>query len=46
MAQFRHPGGIAIDKEGTVFVADFGNHSICSISPAGEVKTLAGSGKK
>ena len=46
MAQFRHPGGIAIDKEGTVFVADFGNHRIRSISPAGEVKTLAGSGKK
>jgi len=46
VAQFKHPGGIAIDKNGNVLVADYGNHRVRSISPSGEVKTLAGSGKK
>lgn len=42
-AQFHDPRGIVVDRNGTVYVADAGNHSIRKISPRGEVSTLAGS---
>ncbi|WP_394351410.1 YDG domain-containing protein, partial [Psychroflexus aurantiacus] len=42
-AQFTRPTGVAIDASGTVYVADYGNHRIRKITPAGEVSTLAGS---
>ena len=45
-ARFNYPGGIAADKEGKVYVADYGNHRIRMISAEGNVKTLAGSGKQ
>ena len=45
-AMFNHPGGIALDKEGTIFVADYGNHSIRAISSSKVVSTIAGDGKK
>ena len=45
-AMFNHPGGIALGKDGTIFVADYGNHRIREISRAGVVRTLAGDGKK
>jgi mucin-19 len=41
-AQFNSPQGIAVDSLGNVFVADSGNHRIRSITPAGQVSTLAG----
>jgi len=41
-AQFKHPGGVAVDSSGTVFVADYGNHCIRKITQAGVVTTLAG----
>jgi DNA-binding beta-propeller fold protein YncE len=39
-AKFKGPKGIAIDKNGYVYVADGGNTSVRKISPAGEVSTL------
>lgn len=41
-AQFSHPSGIAVDKRGTVFVADTNNHVIRKIEH-GIVSTFAGS---
>lgn len=41
-AQFDTPSGIAIGADGTIYVADTLNHCIRSISPGGQVSTLAG----
>ncbi len=41
-AQFREPRGVAVDGGGNVYVADYGNHTLRKISPAGVVTTLAG----
>ena len=41
-ATFRQPSGLAVDSDGTIYVADTLNHAIRAISPAGVVTTLAG----
>jgi DNA-binding beta-propeller fold protein YncE len=41
-AKFYRPSGIAIGAAGHLYVAEFGNHRIRKITPAGEVSTLAG----
>lgn len=41
-ALFNHPGGLAIDDTGTLFVADTGNSTVRKITPDGTVTTLAG----
>lgn len=42
-AQFRVPRGIAVDAQGTLYIADF-NHKIKKITPQGQVITIAGNG--
>ena len=41
-ARFYDPVGVAVDGDGNVYVADYGNHAIRKITPAGVVTTLAG----
>lgn len=41
-ARFAEPRGIAVDAAGTLFVADYGAHTIRKISAAGSVTTFAG----
>lgn len=43
-AQFDGPFAVAAAADGTLYVADSGNHRIRRVSPAGEVSTLAGTG--
>ena len=43
-ACFRFPTGLALGKDGTLYVADTGSKLIRSISPDGDVKTIAGGG--
>lgn len=44
-AKFDSPNGIAVDRNGVIYVADAANHRVRRISPQGDVSTLAGSFK-
>lgn len=41
-ATFKAPHGVAADKAGNVYVADYGNNTIRKVTPTGTVTTLAG----
>lgn len=43
-AQLNHPSAIAMDGEGSLFIADFSNHRIRKITAAGVITTIAGTG--
>lgn len=43
-ARFNHPLGVVTDDSGYVYVSDSKNNAIRKISPAGVVRTLAGTG--
>jgi sugar lactone lactonase YvrE len=38
------PDGIAVDADGNLYIAEFGNHAVRQITPSGYVLTLAGQG--
>src|SRR5579875_557239 len=42
LALFRRPEGVAVGADGTVYVADTGNDRVCSISPSGQLRVVAG----
>lgn len=44
IARFSSPQGVAVDRSGTIYVADTSNNLIRKITSAGVVSTLAGSG--
>ena len=41
-ARFNNPRALAVDASGNVYIADSGNHTIRSMTPAGVVSTVAG----
>ena len=43
-ARFSFPRGVAVDASNNIYVADYFNHCIRKITPAGVVTTLAGNG--
>ena len=45
-ARFYYPEGIAVDTDGTVYVADSYNHRIRKIDPSQNVTTLMGNGQQ
>jgi serine/threonine-protein kinase len=45
-AQFYRPSGVAVDGEGSIIIADWGNHAVRKLTPDGTVSTLAGSGRQ
>lgn len=45
-ARFYFPDGIAVAEDGSIYIADSGNNLIRKLTPAGEVRTVAGTGEE
>ena len=45
-AMLNTPKGLAIDSDGNVYIADFGNHRIRKVSTDGIITTIAGTGQE
>ena len=45
-ARFNDPLGLALDVDGSLLMADSGNHAIRRVTMAGEVSTVAGNGEE
>ncbi len=43
-AQINNPEGVALGRDGTIYFSDFGNNRLRAISPAGLIRTFAGTG--
>ena len=43
-AQFDTPAGLTVGPDGTIYVADYGNNRVRTVTPNGIVQTIAGSG--
>jgi sugar lactone lactonase YvrE len=45
-AQLYAPSGLAVDREGNLWIADAGNHRIRKVAPDGTIRTVAGTGTR
>src|SRR5205807_2623746 len=43
-AKLNAPTGVAVDRDGNVFVADYNNRRVRKVSPSGMITTIAGDG--
>jgi len=43
-ARLHDPYGVAVDRHGSVYIADSGNHRVRKVSPGGRITTIAGTG--
>src|SRR5256714_1296871 len=43
-AAMHGPSGVAVDGQGNVYVADYGNNRVRKVSPGGTITTIAGTG--
>jgi sugar lactone lactonase YvrE len=44
-AQLHEPCGLALDRAGSLYIADAGNHRIRKVAPEGTIRTVAGTGR-
>lgn len=45
-AQLFRPDGVAVDRKGNVYIADFGNHRVRRVDDSGVITTIAGNGTR
>jgi uncharacterized protein (TIGR03437 family) len=45
-AQMDTPRAVAVDAEGNLYVAEYANHCVRRVTPAGRIETVAGTGRR